>query len=373
MPKKVLFTASTSSHILNFHIPYLKYYHDGNWEVHIAVGGEQTEIPYADKTIWLPFKKSMGSAENFKAAGIIREAVKKEGYDFVCTHTSLAAFFTRLAMKGMKKRPAVANVVHGYLFDDNTPPVKKKILLSAERFTAPQTDLLLAMNQWDLKTAEHYKLGKKTAYIPGIGVDFSKLGPGSREEQISRELGIPGNAFVLVYAAEFSKRKSQEVLIRAMRLLPENVVLVLAGDGKLKNECTELARSLGVSGKLRFPGHVKHMGPLYAISDAAVTSSRSEGLPFNVMEAMYMGLPVIASAVKGHVDLIQDKDTGLLYPYGDPKAFAESVKTLMSSDNLRLDLTSRAKNAVSRYSLDKVLPQVIRYYDSVTDSNRHKI
>ncbi len=367
MSKKVLFTASTSSHILNFHIPYLKYYHDAKWEVHAAAGGRKTDIPYADKTLWLPFKKSMGAEENFKAAGIIREAVKKEGYGFICTHTSLAAFFTRLALKGMKKRPAVANMVHGYLFDDNTPFMKKKLLLSAERFTAPQTDLLLTMNGWDFKTAERYKLGKKTAYIPGIGVDFSKLDPGSEEERISlrNRLDIPDKAFVLTYAAEFSKRKNQGLLIRAMQLLPENVVLVLAGDGDMKAECAELARSLGVSGKLRFPGHVKRMGLLYAISDAAVTSSRSEGLPFNVMEAMYMGLPVAASAVKGHIDLIRDKETGLLYPYGDAPAFAECVKALMASEDFRLGLSDRAKNAVSSYSLDKVLPQVIRYYESV--------
>ena len=71
------------------------------------------------------------------------------------------------------------------------------------------------------------------------------------------------------------------------------------------------------------------MAPLYALADAAVTASRSEGLPFNVMEAMYAGLPVIASRVKGHTDLLTEGLTGLLYPWDDAEAFAGAVRRLL--------------------------------------------
>ena len=107
------------------------------------------------------------------------------------------------------------------------------------------------------------------------------------------------------------------------------------------------------------------MSPWYSIADAAVTASRSEGLPFNVMEAMYAGLPVVASAVKGHTDLIRDGETGLLYPYGDATACAAQIRALLDSEPLRRSLAENARTNVMQFSLEDVFPQVIQAYRTV--------
>lgn len=363
MSEKVLFTASTFSHILNFHLPYLRYFQDRGWTVHVACGGRPAPIPFADEVLALPFEKSMYSPRNFQAAARLRAKIMDEDYDLVSTHTSLAAFFTRLALVGLERRPPVANMVHGYLFDDATPQLKRALLLTAERWMAPKTDLLLTMNRWDFEAAQNYRLGKKVVHIPGVGVDFAMLDRRGEQdgEGLRAEWGIPRSAFVLFYAAEFSKRKSQSVLIRAMERLPENVVLVLAGEGVLLRKCQEQARELG-SGRVVFPGHVQDPGPWYRTADAAVSASRSEGLPFNVMEAMYCGLPVVASAVKGHTDLIRDGETGLLYPYGDADACAGQITRLMESARLRAELSALARKEVPRYGIDEVFPSVAGSY-----------
>lgn len=362
--RKVLFTASTYSHIVNFHLPYLRRFQEEGWRVYAACGGTAMPIPCADEVIHLPFEKSMFSPGNFKAASILRGKIRREGFALVSTHTSLAAFFTRLALRGLKERPLVANMVHGYLFDDGTPRLKRAVLLEAERLTAPATELVLTMNRWDYEAAKRYKLGREVANIPGVGVDFSRLDRVARDarESARKSLGIPENAFVLLYAAEFSARKSQSVLIRAMERLPEGVVLVLAGDGTARAECEALSQKLGVAGRVRFPGHVKDMGACYAMADAAVSASRSEGLPFNVMEAMYAGLPVVASGVKGHTDLISDGVSGLLYPYGDEQAFAERVLKLLDSEGLRMELAAHARENVEQYSIERVFPTVWGQY-----------
>lgn len=363
MSEKVLFTASTFSHILNFHLPYLRYFQARGWTVHVACGGPPASIPFADEALALPFEKSMYSPRNFQAAARLRAKIADEGYGLISTHTSLAAFFTRLALAGLKRRPPVANMVHGYLFDGETPTLKRALLLTAERWMAPKTDLLLTMNRWDLETAKKYRLGKQTAHIPGVGVDFARLDRRGEDdrERLRAEWGIPRSAFVLLYAAEFSRRKSQAVLIRAMERLPENVVLVLAGDGDLLPECQKQAGRPG-AGRIIFPGYVRDPGAWYKTADAAVSASRMEGLPFNVMEAMYCGLPVVASAVKGHTDLIRDGETGLLYPYGDADACAGQIFRLMGSARLRADLGARAHEEVLRYGLDAVFPTVAEYY-----------
>ena len=367
MGGKVLFTASTYSHIVNFHLPYLRKFQEEGWTVHAACGGRSMPIPDVERVIELPFEKSMRSPNNFKAVLLLRDEIRRGGYDLIVTHTSLAAFFTRLALWGLEERPQVANMVHGYLFDDETPWLKRSLLLGAERWMAADTDLVLTMNRWDYETAKKYQLGQRVVQIPGVGVDFSRfdrVSPDSREK-MRKKWGVPEDAFVLIYAAEFSKRKNQAVLIQTMKRLPKNVILVLAGEGTLREECRELAQKLGQENRVLFPGQVLDIPAWYAMADAAVSASRSEGLPFNIMEAMYAGLPVVASEVKGHSDLIEDEVTGLLYPYGDAGACAEQIQRLIESERLRQKLVQNAKADVERYGLDRVLPVVWEQYNGL--------
>ncbi len=362
---KILFTASTWSHILHFHLPYLQYFEQQGWTVHAACGGAPAFVPHAAEMIPLPLEKSMTSPGNLRAAAILRNRIAREGYDLITTHTSLAAFFTRLAVKGLRKRPPLVNMVHGYLFDDQTPYIKRRLLLAAEQWTAPETDLLLTMNRWDYELAANLRLGGRVAEVPGIGVDFSRFSRLPARDAARNTLCLPQDAFVLLYAAEFSKRKSQQVLLHAIRGLPDRVILVLAGSGTEQPACERLAADLGLQGRVLFPGYQQEMPVWYAAADAVAAASRSEGLPFHVMEAMYAGLPVIASAVKGHTDLIEEGKTGLLYPYGDSAACAAQLQRLLDMPSLRAALSGAAKESVGRFALDAVFPQVLAQYCSL--------
>lgn len=367
MGRKVLFTASTYSHIVNFHLPYLRKFREEGWIVHAACGGAPVQIPDVERVIHLPLEKSMWSPKNFKAAMELSGEMREENYDLVCAHTSLASFFTRLALWGVEERPLVVNMVHGYLFDDETPWLRWSLLLGAERWMAMDTDLVLTMNRWDYETAKEYRLGQQVVQIPGVGVDFSRFDrvPQDSRRKLRKEWGIPEDAFVLVCAAEFSRRKSQGVLIRAMRWLPEQVTMVLAGEGALWNECKAMAEELGLGNRVLFPGQVRDIPAWYTMADAAISASRSEGLPFNIMEAMYAGLPVVASDVKGHKDLIEDGTTGLLYPYGDERACAAQILRLIRSEDLRRELVRNARKYVEQYILEQVQPQVWGQYSAL--------
>ena len=364
MKPSVLFVASTGSHIRNFHLPYLRSFQERGWSVHVACGAPAGDIPFADKVVELPFKKKMTAPANFRAADLLRRAIRKENYALITTHTSLAAFFARFALLGSKKRPPLVNLSHGYLYDDDTSAIKRTVLRGAERLVAPVTDLVLTMNAWDRQEAQQYHLGKRVDFVPGVGVDFSRLS--QREAGFASSLradyGIPDDAFVLIYAAEFSARKNQEFLIRAMTKLPSHVRLVLGGQGALLEDCRALAQEIGVANQVVFPGYI-HVAEWYPAADAVVSSSRSEGLPFHIMEAMYLSVPVIASAVKGHTDLIREGETGLLYPFGDEEAFVRQVTRLSVDAALGDSLAANAKAEVLQYGLDEVLPQVMAAYE----------
>lgn len=367
MGRKLLFVASTGAHLCQFHLPYLHQLREEGWTVHVACRCGSEKIPDAAAVVDVPFEKQMFSPANFCAARILRKKIRGEGYAAIIVHTSLAAFFTRLAVLGCKSRPKVINMVHGYLFDEQTSFAKRSILLTAEKLTAPVTDLLITMNRCDYEIATRHRLCRTISQIPGVGVDFPELEARRTgcPEVLRRSLGIQPEDFVLIYPAEFSNRKMHSVLLHAMTLLPENTVLVLPGAGQRLAKCRRLAKRLGISHRVRFPGYVTDIVPWYEMANAAVSSSRSEGLPFNIMEAMYFGLPVVASDAKGHRDLICHQESGLLYPRGDWAACADQIRQLMEAPTLAQALSQSAQKQVLQYRLSNVQPRVMELYRSV--------
>lgn len=356
---RVLITASSFAHIVSFHLPYVRRFRELGWEVHLACGGALRDIPDADRMIRLPLEKKLAAPGNLRASAILRQLMRENEYDLVLMHTSLAAFFTRFAELGLHRHPPTVNVVHGYLFDDNTPPAKAALLKAAEYITAPVTDLLLTMNRYDYDWAVSHHAGKAVRMIPGMGVPSQAMDNSKPEHE----------DFVLIYPAEFSARKNQAMLIRAMPLLPECVKLVLPGSGALLESCRELSKALGVNNRVYFPGQVDNVRQLLSSSDAAVTASRSEGLPFNVMEAMQCALPVIASDVKGNADLVQDGVTGLLFPFDDEAAVAKCVLRLMEDREAAKLMGQNGRTDVKKYELDNVLGTVMAEYLSLSGAD----
>lgn len=366
MIPRVLFTASTPSHILNFHLPYLRQFQELGFTVDVACGAPVEDIPYADQVIPLPFQKKITAPDNWKATRILKKRFRQVPYSLVITHTSLAAFFTRLALPRGPSRPPVVNMVHGYLFDLCKGGAKDSLLFSAERHTAKRTDLVLTMNTEDFETAQKYHLGQRVNCIPGVGVDFDSLDDAlSEADLLPSPLDLPEGAFCLLYAAEFSPRKNQALLIRGLAAVPDHVHLLLPGQGALWEDCKKLANDLGLAHRVHFPGHVSNIAAWYAMADAAVSSSRSEGLPFNIMEAMYAELPIVATKIKGHTDLLKNMKTGLLVPPEEPTAFAAAIRLLLLEPGMARRMGQAARQAVMSYSLPQVLPQVMEEYLSV--------
>ena len=360
----ILFTASSYWHIDKFHMEYL-YALQGMCEELIIGCPNAPENPvpvgeYAD----IPYRKEMSIRENLPAMKKIRQLVRDHKIDLILTHTTLAAFFTRLALKGMKHRPYVLYIVQGYLFDHETDWKKKLVYLMAEKLVKGQTDMLITMNHEDFDIAGEYGLGRNLDTVPGMGVDFSGFERSAPEEAaaLRDRFGIPRDAFCLIYAAEFSKRKSQKLLIDAMEFLPENVYLALVGGGVMEQECKDYAAAKGLSDRVRFPGFYSEMAPVYSIADAGVSVSRSEGLPFNVMECLHLGLPFVASRVKGHTDLIENGRNGLLFDYGDTDALVSRIRMLLDDPGVRSWLSSNARASVEKYSMENVFPVVMGKY-----------
>lgn len=366
--KKILFSASTLSHIENFHIPYLEQFKKQGYIIHIiGKPNNKSIIPYVDKIIPISFEKNMFSIKNFIVSFQIAKIVKTGNYDIIILHTTLAAFFTRLGiMLSFKKTKLVINTVHGYLFDNKSSFLKKTIMLLAEKFTKCVTHTIIVMNSEDYDIAAKHKLYKDNLYtIDGMGINLSSFPPVSFEDKtiLRKENSFKEDDFLLVYAAEFSKRKNQRFLISSMkRLISDgltNIKLVLLGDGILLDELKTYTKELDIINNVVFTGYTKDTCTYYQLSDLCVSSSRSEGLPFNIMEAMSVGLPVIASKVKGHSDLVIPNENGFLFEYDDIDEFCSYIKTIYKDKNLLNTMSIKNQELSKRYSIDTVLPNTV--------------
>lgn len=363
--KKILYTASTFGHLASFHRPYLKWFAARGCEVHAAAGGEPRGFDGVSRCVPVSFQKSMLSPRNVAAVFQLARLLRRERYDLISTHTALAAFFTRLAVRLAGKRGTVVmNTSHGYLFDGDTQPLKRALLLGAERLTAGVTDFVLTMNRQDAALARKYRLGREIIETPGMGVDTARLSPASSAQRRAARVrfGLPEDAFILVYVAEFSARKNQKLLLCALEALPPDVCLLLPGQGATLAACRAQAQARGLSARVCFPGFLTDIASAYHAADVCVSASRIEGLPFNVMEAMACGLPIVATAVKGHEDLVDGN--GLLYKYGDAAAFCAAIARLRQEPDTRREMGEASKRLVRPLTLDAVQPVLAAIYES---------
>lgn len=154
---------------------------------------------------------------------------------------------------------------------------------------------------------------------------------------IERETGWPADDdnIRLGYVAGFySEIKGHRVAIESMQHLPPRYELLLIGDGRLRPEMEDYVRAVGMEGRIKFTGHLSREALLKSLSSlhAAMFTSLSESFGLAIVEAMSMGLPVVASDVGGIPDLIRNGENGYLVPANRPEAFAKAVEKLFADE-----------------------------------------
>lgn len=322
----ILYTASTARHIQDFHLPILARLCADGHSVTVACRDAGT-LSGGFETLDIPYAKSFFSPRNVKAWTLLYTLLRRR-FDRVLTHTALAGFLTRSALMMAGKRDTVCvHTAHGYLFGRQAP-LTGRLTYLFERLCAPVTDAVFTMNAEDFGYAQKLvRRGGRVAAIPGMGVDLERFRPARPGEkaELRRALELP-EGILLIYAAEFSKRKNHTHLLSAMRLTPPGITLLLAGDGTLREAMRRQASKQGIGDRVRFLGYVPDMAPLLRACDGAVSSSFSEGLPHNVLEALSSGLPVAASRVKGHVDLL---NSSCLFNPRNPAEIAARLQAMV--------------------------------------------
>ena len=215
------------------------------------------------------------------------------------------------------------------------------------------------MNAEDHAIACKHRLCRgEVRFIRGMGYVMPRTLP-ARDETLRAEFAPLSDDFLCTFVGELSGRKNQAFLLSAAaRLRKEGLPLhlLLVGEGGARAELEQTIRRNGWEDFIHLAGRKEDVLPYLAISDVYVSASRIEGLPFNLMEAMAAGLPIVASNVKGQQDLLAGHPHAL-YPLDDEDAFCEAVKEIYRTGRFGVGTVEYPR--ITDYSLPSVFEETL--------------
>jgi len=374
--KKVLFVATVvKTHIMEFHIPYLKMFKEMGWETAVAARNDYENpadcvIPYCDTYYNIPFERNPLKPGNLKAYKELKHIIDEGEYDIIHCHTPVGAMLTRLAAKqARKKGTKVFYTAHGFHFYKGAPAINWILYYPVEKWLSRYTDVLITINKEDYERAKTFKAGK-VCYVPGVGIDLKKFNAGYvNKEQKRKEIGVSADDFVLLSVGELIPRKNHEVVIRALSVLKQldklnHIEYVICGRGSYEADLRKLAEGLDVADHVHFLGYRNDISEICNCADLFVFMSHQEGLPVALMEAMACGLPAVCSNIRGNTDLIEDGVTGLL-ANNTPEEVAQSISKMKSDTALRNRVASAALQKIKQFDLSSVEDEMSKIYGGV--------
>ena len=371
---KVLFAASIMGHIENFHVPYMQYFKDKGFEVHTAASGI-SQLRCIDRQHDISFERSPFKPANLKCYKALKKAIDENGYDIIHCHTPVVSVLTRLAARRARRNGTVVIYTsHGFHFYKGAPRFFAWLFRLAEKWLSRYTDLLITINSEDYQALSRYGFKPGASYqVPGVGVDNDRFSEQTAQTKRESRLyyHIDPTAYVLVFAAEYAKGKDQIMLLEAVSLLKTtipDILLLLPGEGPLRQHYEQAIKSLALQKNVWLMGYRNDMDRLLLAADVAVSSSLREGMGINLVEAMAVTLPVVATRIRGHVDLIADGQNGFLVNPHDAQDMADRLAFLYKNPDVRDSMREKTRELVKPFLLPNARTATTAIYDRVIEN-----
>ena len=292
--------------------------------------------------------------------------IGRERPSIVHTHTSKAGFIGRLAAV-IARVPAVIHQPHGHIFYGYYSPRRTAVFTALERQAARWTDRIITLT--DRGRAEHLArgIGRAAQYVAvpsGVPTADLRAAAPPRAEARAR-LGLDPSAFVVVGLGRLIPIKGFDLLVRALPSVIAQIPsarVVLVGEGPERAGLDAIAVSLGVADRLRMTGETADVTTHLAAADAVAVPSRNEGMGRVIVEAMALGLPVVAAAVGGIPDVVTDGECGRLVEPDDVDALAEALVEFGRDPVLRRKLGEAAEERAEAFSTSVASEKLLAVY-----------
>lgn len=314
------------------------------------------ELEMAGVPVYIKLKRKKW---DFRFWRELRELFATEKPDVLLLHTPVAYYWGRLAVWRLKI-PVVISVEH--LAVTNYYGRLGRVVNFIQ--TRWQTDRVICVSPAVKEVIKRELLlpdGKIAVIENGIPVNrYPPRDPATL-------LKVPPARLLMV--ARLDAQKDPATLLKAVKLLGEegyDASLSFAGDGSLRGEMEQLTRRLELNEKVFFLGRRDDVPLLFQETDIFVLSTHGEGLPIALLEAMACGLPVVATAVPGVVEVVEEGRTGLLVPEGDARAMKEAIAWLLDHPGEARAMGRQARRVVAeKYGIKRTVREYERVIEEV--------
>jgi len=350
--------------------------------------------------VFLPEMSREISIKDLLTIWNIYRLLLQERPDVVHTHTAKAGTVGRVAgllyrwttPRALIGRPRPCRFVHtyhGHIFHSYYGPLKTRFFLLIEKSLARLvTDrIVVVSDQQRQEISETFRVGRQGQFVViPLGIDTSAFANGkARRHPFREELGFSANQIVVGIVGRLTDIKNHDLFLRAVALFKkterdgtEPVKFVIIGDGNLRRKLEAQSHSLGLQNSVVFAGNRADPEFFYPALDVVALTSRNEGTPLTLLEAMANGRAIIATGVGGVVDLLgtpsaghQERsyvvcERGIRVPANDPAAFAAGLSHLISDSELRSRLGARGLEFVERgHSKERLLDDIKELYSGL--------
>ena len=324
---------------------------------------------------YLALQRSIGLAD-FTAARQLAAVVRHGRFDLIHTHSSKAGFIGRLVARVVGV--PVVHTPNGLYFLGQSG-LKRRFYLTLEQLAGCVTTGLIAVSQGerDVILAHHLARADRVCVIQN-GIDIQQV---HRQAQLPEaqplrvELGLDGTRPLIGAAGRLVPQKNPLAFVRAAAQVMQTVPgarFVWCGDGELRAEVEQLARQINVP--LITTGHQENSAAIMCAFDVFVLPSIYEGLPFALLEAMTLGIPVVATDIVGTHEIVSDQQTGWLTAPQDEAALARAICDALLHDAKAQQLARAGQQLVeTRFSVERMAAAHVELYKHIINKTSRRL
>jgi glycosyltransferase involved in cell wall biosynthesis/4-amino-4-deoxy-L-arabinose transferase-like glycosyltransferase len=301
-------------------------------------------------------------------------AIRREKYAIVHTNSSKAGILGRWAA-WLAGTPVIVHTVHGWGHHERQHPLVRFIYIWVEKLTLPITARLVVVSPKNIDKGLADGIGKAEDYVViRSGIELDRFGhPLTPPAESRAAWGIPADVPVVGTVTRLSPQKAPLDFVQAAAIVARqrpDTWFVMVGDGPLRPQVEAKAAELGIADRLVLTGLRRDVPELVAMFDIFVLSSLWEGLPRVLPQAMATGLPIVATAIDGNAEAVQDGENGLLVPPGDVDQLARAVLKLLNDPELAAQMGQVGLARADEYGARKMTDELARLYQTLLTANQ---
>ena len=290
----------------------------------------------------------------------LRKLLAENHYHIIWTNEPVMGAMTRLTARHTRtKGTKVLYLCHGFHFYKGAGLLSWLAFYPLERFLARFCDCIVCINHEDESVAQHFCV-PRVAYIHGIGINTQRFFLTDPHSDIRTSLGLSSGAFLLLSVGELNQNKNHQIILKALAEMHDpSIHYLICGKGALLDHLQEMAIQLGISEQVHFLGYHRDVADIYLQSDVFILPSYREGLSVASLEAMYCGMPLITSRIRGTDDYLQEGISGYLRNADDAVGFADAIHRLRNNMDLCHRYGIRNQKAVLPYCIEYVQQELL--------------